>query len=884
MAAEPDPKRPHIVFEEAEDVADTDEEIMDTCSEEVELEAGANLEQHRSKEDLQLRGIGGESLQKLQDAGYYMQGSSGSARSQVWESTLRLSAKHPKAALYTHQCVLPSHFQSAKGSDGTIGICGVLFNLKPLSDKKPNSFSTTVVVRHRATAHSMKTEGQKRSEDHKTLGVSLPMPQQGYSSFTQEGKLVQELYQMRSQMHYVVYGKQSVSPYMFDDFFYREMMRAHNPNGKLLNRKSFTPWLESEWELFKFYAELDMRLCDVYYQAPFSQVIHDGGTAKSHKKHHAVGLQYVRPWNTEVVRRVLNTTLDACKGSPSVEALLGRPGVGKASLLQQLMDLSRDEQAVDCSQVNLCLGFSRCHDATAAALAKLIESTVEDVTKVKGTIRSSIQDFATLAVSRYLQDGEIEEEGCAMHNDDKIGSWAVGKLKKHKNRQEVEPFPEGVQLMSKVHNLAKHFSYGERLAKLHEFCKLTGTACITPKLDLNGTRISAQYNLLLSTLRLMRGYNAYIAAVGVTDATVQKLALSASEWEAIAEFEAVLQVTKTSTVVAQNEKDFTGGYRPLLQHRVDSQLSLDGSLPVIDLTKMTPALKLDRVDKRFAEFSPIGKMCWTRASEESQRRHSRPFSQRELAAVVCDPRLKDRTFLSADDKTSARTAFLEQYVNFGLQRNTYQRQLLSASSKAAGLSFQCEKDGQVKVDSEDEEDMVQKTEKEILEDEAKDVFRIWKKATFDWKEIFNIHPKGPDGKEKANEELDLLWDLLPGDMSKVYSPLASSGRLHHLVPMALTLVGCNIAESFCEREIHVVNQVMTPARTLLDDRHLEMLAVLRMNREYMLDMRRRFPELAMKLNKFQTYVIRGILNAEKPDSAAATPALPRLRKTVSSAV
>ena len=45
---------------------------------------------------------------------------------------------------------------------------------------------------------------------------------------------------------------------------------------------------------------------------------------------------------------------------------------------------------------------------------------------------------------------------------------------------------------------------------------------------------------------------------------------------------------------------------------------------------------------------------------------------------------------------------------------------------------------------------------------------------------------------------------------------------------------------------------MTKKRTRLSDKHLEMLAVLRMNRSYMRMMRRAFPTLALRLNKYHS--------------------------------
>ena len=46
---------------------------------------------------------------------------------------------------------------------------------------------------------------------------------------------------------------------------------------------------------------------------------------------------------------------------------------------------------------------------------------------------------------------------CLMHNRDKVGASAVGKIIWKNMRVDINPFPEGNDLISKAHKLATHF-------------------------------------------------------------------------------------------------------------------------------------------------------------------------------------------------------------------------------------------------------------------------------------------------------------------------------------------------------------------------------------------------------------------------------------------
>lgn len=64
------------------------------------------------------------------------------------------------------------------------------------------------------------------------------------------------------------------------------------------------------------------------------------------------------------------------------------------------------------------------------------------------------------------------------------------------------------------------------------------------------------------------------------------------------------------------------------------------------------------------------------------------------------------------------------------------------------------------------------------------------------------------------------------------------------------MAGCSVgqlgalnAESFCERILSCANNLLTSNNTLLDDKELEMLVVLRMNRVFMEFMRANYGDM-----------------------------------------
>ena len=134
------------------------------------------------------------------------------------------------------------------------------------------------------------------------------------------------------------------------------------------------------------------------------------------------------------------------------------------------------------------------------------------------------------------------------------------------------------------------------------------------------------------------------------------------------------------------------------------------------------------------------------------------------------------------------------------------------------------------------------------------MFPNWFGLVVDWKAEF------PEAKL---EGVDLLNDLLDIDMGRLYGKIITEidpdrskfGFLPLMAGCCDGQIGALNAESFAERVISGSNLVMTNGNTLLGDKMLEMLVVLRMNREFMEFMRREYAEEIMKTQPFNMTVI-----------------------------
>ena len=210
-----------------------------------------------------------------------------------------------------------------------------------------------------------------------------------------------------------------------------------------------------------------------------------------------------------------------------------------------------------------------------------------------------------------------------------------------------------------------------------------------------------------------------------------------------------------------------------------------------------------------------------------------------------DPRLYTRTseFLSAEDDERARLCSEEGLATYLHQCKEYETDLGSAVSSTMQLLKAADDD------SSDDEDIVDAMRKG---GEAKAAKLLKKMHTmcFDFVATHDLSVTKDDGSGfKTTEELNLLTDLMELNISEQLKQLSASA-VGEVVPYAVSIIGANMSETYSERHISVVNQILTVKRTRLGDEMLEKLAVLRMNRTFMRRMKAAFPTLSLRLSKY----------------------------------
>lgn len=85
-----------------------------------------------------------------------------------------------------------------------------------------------------------------------------------------------------------------------------------------------------------------------------------------------------------------------------------------------------------------------------------------------------------------------------MHNTDKVGQSAIGELTRRKDGREMNPFPEGLQLLKKFRHQTKWFESSSKHRNDYDDMLTANPHLPNTKIqrDMNGTRVSAVYNLI----------------------------------------------------------------------------------------------------------------------------------------------------------------------------------------------------------------------------------------------------------------------------------------------------------------------------------------------------------------------------------------------------
>lgn len=117
-------------------------------------------------------------------------------------------------------------------------------------------------------------------------------------------------------------------------------------------------------------------------------------------------------------------------------------------------------------------------------------------------------------------------------------------------------------------------------------------------------------------------------------------------------------------------------------------------------------------------------------------------------------------------------------------------------------------------------------------------------ASIEWKKEFHDELIKLFGT--TPKKIKVLEHLLPLNVGKLYQQVEGKGK-YGCLPEMYRSSRCNIgalsAQSFCDRFIPAANIVMDDGNTLLSDEELNMMVVLRINREFMLWAREEYANL-----------------------------------------
>jgi hypothetical protein len=338
--------------------------------------------------------------------------------------------------------------------------------------------------------------------------------------------------QLVSQMQWYVYGSGLISKATFEDEFFRKMLKVQNPDAYFISVRELAYYVEAEVKLFlKFLQFATSSLCLRHGGNTYGQGQHDDVTLEDKNKYTSMGFQFV----FENVNWIL------------------------------------------------AIAFARCDDGTAVGHADLFTEKFEATTqcKVGEVLHHMVSDVAARKTAEVL---DVDDDACEMHQSDKIARAAIGQLTKSRKKVVTNPFDEGQAVMKRMHNLCKEFSWSKRRNALQDICRRESVNIkyITPKLDLNTTRVASQQGMLESVIHLRKAMNVYVDERGSgsdrESKRVAELEVSSQQWKASAEMEAVLNVVRKHSTVVQFEKGMVAGYDVYLTRSTTGALAPEGVL------------------------------------------------------------------------------------------------------------------------------------------------------------------------------------------------------------------------------------------------------------------------------------------------------------------
>ena len=465
-----------------------------------------------------------------------------------------------------------------------------------------------------------------------------------------------------------------------------------------------------------------------------------------------------------------------------------------------------------CNHV-VAIGFRRVPNSTTETVSMLGKNLVKDSTRFnfEEIISSSVQDGAAKSVPKKWN---LEVETCDMHDSDKIGASAVGRLvRKDGKKNVVNPYPSGIELDNKLNLQAKHFSACH--ANRQRYAEIIGSApaqlpSTMIKQDTCGTRMSSYHELVRSSIRVKRSLELYLLTHRNEPNSSITPYLTDADWKFAFEVEAILNISKAMVTISQNEVYLNAAYGPVVRNVAYKKLTSEKML-VIDEPNWGKTRVAPRIEINVDTFTDNGKECRERAILECERRFfghdgnismysqgaspNIKLSEREKATLILDKRtcLQTSVLKTIDEWVEARNCLEKYYIDFYVNRGKYEREIAQNSEEPASQASSCgpqslntfkiedfedDDDGNTEDvnNSNNEPEAVEVHEDDQIKidslnakKEFKKVVKEWWKWTPDWKSLYpeRVFTYNEDGDGNKICDPNPFTDLIDIDMSRL---------------------------------------------------------------------------------------------------------------------
>lgn len=648
-------------------------------------------------------------------------------------------------------------------------------------------------------------------------------------------------------------------------------------NPKYLTRKGLSYYVRGEFELFKLYLKYVIRHArDAAQGNRFVQGLHDGGTLADKKKRLAFGIQFIDvDWKQNHVICLAMSPLSDSSAGPT------------AKLLRKI---AIDRMGMEFDDTIACLA----QDKAASAVAKALELEVEhcDMHQLSKISESAVGVLVRRKNKKVVNPFPAGETVMKTAHD-------MGKYFSYSTRHDA--LLECCRTVGAAEIRIKLDINGTRITAKHGL--LHSILRLNKSLKLYAMKNNVDWSLDTKDWDNVRFFEGILSVAGKAFKIVQHEKVFLGSLACVVKMDLLKRLRKNSIAVVDIEA-VTASSRMPRKEMLESDLS--------DVAR--ECLKRARLE---AERRYCGN-----ESEDLTNGEFRP-SNRELGATLLGLRTVNAKNFSCEKREAALKVLKEEYVSYGetafkfrasrkpdltecvvvepqaevraesanptpLSHNVSSARTAldsvanSVSAARSEQNLHC--DANLPPDSEDvqssesEEDLgmdswgvpLEVEEKEEIAEEMPDYRVEFDQVWGEWVRFaheINWMKEFGDGScnsiDPSVKRIKTLEHLMPLNIGKLYKKLEGDRRYGHLPAMARSS-RCNIgalgAQSFCERIISAGNIVMTDGNTLLSSDELDMMVVLRTNRNFMCWARENFSSL--QCGTFNSCVIPEKENSE----------------------